>query len=112
MMGRCPDSPLVRRCIVSGMTTVGMMNKQIARHFQACECTISNLRTKMGDVKNRYHADRQRKTTRRKNIDNVTSFRRNRFLSSSRLPGFERNAKGTRIFCQNSSKTTEWCALR
>ena len=59
------------------------MNKQIVRHFQSCDFTISSLRTKirqMGSVENRHHADRPHKTTRREDIDNVTSFRRNRFL--------------------------------
>ena len=48
------------------MQTVGMINKQLARHFQACECMMSSLTTKMrqtGSVRNRYHADRPRKTT-------------------------------------------------
>ena len=74
------------------MLTVGMMNKQIVRHFQACECTISSLRTKirkMGSVKIEIMP---RKTTRR-----VTLFRRNRFVSTARMPGFLKNAKGTRI---------------
>ena len=77
-----------------------MMNKQIASQFQACESKISGLRTKicqMGNVKNLHHADRPRKTTRREDIDNVTSFRRNRFLSSASLSGLVRNATGTRI---------------
>ena len=72
------------------------MNKLIARHFQDFECTIFNLRTK-ARVKNRQHPYRPRKTTRRVDIDNVTSFRRIRFLSSVKIPGLERNATGTRI---------------
>ena len=84
------------------MLTAGMMNKQIARHFQACECTISSLRIRtkicqMGNVKNLHHADRPRKTTGREGIDNVTSIRRNWFLSSARMPGLVRNAMGTWI---------------
>ena len=47
MMGRRPDSTLDRHNIVIGILTVGMMNKQIARHFQACESTISSLRSKI-----------------------------------------------------------------
>ena len=43
------------------------------------------------------HADRSRKTTRVEDIDKVTSFRRNRFLSRAKLPGLVRNATGTRI---------------
>ena len=79
-MGRRPDSTLGKRKIVIGMLTVGMMNKQIARHFQACEFTISSLKIKirqMGSVENRHHADRSRKTTRREDIDKLMSFRRN-----------------------------------
>ena len=74
-MRRRPDSTLGERKIVIGMLTESMMKKQIARHFQACECTISSLRTKicqMGSVENRHHADRPRKTTRRVDIDNVS----------------------------------------
>ena len=99
MMGRRPDSTLGMRKIVIGMLSAGMMNTQIARHFQACECTISSLRTKvrqMDSVENRHYADRPRKTTRREDIDNVTSFRRNRFLSRARIPGLVRHATGTR----------------
>ena len=62
-MGRRPDSTFYQRSIVIGMLTAGMMNKQIAKHFQTCECTISSLRTKIrqiGSVKNRQHAARPR----------------------------------------------------
>ena len=92
--------------IVIIMLTAGMVNKQIARHFQACECAISRLRTKIcqiNNVKNRHNADRPRKTTRIGDIDNVTSFRRNRFLSSARMPGLVRNATGTR-FCAKTDQ--------
>ena len=87
-----------------------MTFKQIIRRFQACESTISGLRTKirqMGSVENRKPL---RKTTRRERIDNVASFRRNRFLSRGRIPVLVRNATGTRICAKNSSKTTEGCA--
>ena len=56
MMGRHPDSMLGKHKIVIGMPSGRMMNKQIVRHFQACESTISSLRTKvcqMGNVENR-----------------------------------------------------------
>ena len=42
-MGRRPDSTLDKRNIVIGMLTAGMMNKQVTRHFQACQCMISSL---------------------------------------------------------------------
>ena len=47
MMGRHPDWTLGKGKIVIGMVTTGIMNKQIDRHFQACESTISSLRTKI-----------------------------------------------------------------
>ena len=56
MMGSRPDSTLGKRKITIGILTAGMMNNQIARHFQACESTLSRLRTKirqMGSVENR-----------------------------------------------------------
>ena len=89
-MGRRPDSTLGKRYIVIGMLTASMMNKQIVRHFQASASTISSLRTKIrriSSVENRNHADRSRKTTRREDIDKMTSFRRKRFLSRARIPG-------------------------
>ena len=82
-MGRRPDSMLGKRKIVIGMLTAGMINKQIARHFQACERTIFSLRTNICQMGS---AVRPRKTTRREGIDNATSFRRNRFLSRARIP--------------------------
>ena len=79
-MGRRPDSTLGKRKIVIGILTAGMMNKQIVRHFQACESTISSLRTKIRQMGSD-HADRSCKTTRREDIDKVTSFRRICFLA-------------------------------
>ena len=55
-MGRRPDSTLSKRKIVIGMLTAGMVNKQIVRHFKACESSISSVITKtrqMGSVENR-----------------------------------------------------------
>ena len=46
---------LGKRKIVIEILTAGMMNKQIVRHLQACESSISSLRTKicqMGSVEN------------------------------------------------------------
>ena len=99
-MGRRPDSTLGKRKIAIGMLTAGMMNKQIVRHFQASASTISSLRNKIrriSSVENRKPCDRSRKTTKREDIDKVTSFRRNRFLSRARIPGLVRNATGTQI---------------
>ena len=56
MMGRRPESTFSKHKLVIGVIPVGMTNKQIVRHFQACESTISPLRTKirqMGSVENR-----------------------------------------------------------
>ena len=113
MVGRRPDPTLGKRKIV--MLTAGMMNKQIARHFQACECTISSLRTKIhqiGSVENRHHADRPRTTTRREDIDNATSFRSNRFLSITRIPGLVRNATGTLICAKTVQRRLKSVRLR
>ena len=98
MMGRRPDSTLGK--IVIGMLTAGMMNKQIVRHFELLSLRYPVLepryvRLAVMEIEN--HADRLRKTTRREDIDKVTSFRRNRFLSRARIPGLVRNATGTRI---------------
>ena len=81
------------------MLNAGMMNKQIVRHFQACESMISSLREprsgRWAESKIENHADNSRKTTRREDIDKVTSFRGNWFLSRARIIGLVRNATGT-----------------
>ena len=112
-MGRRPASMLGKRKIVIGMLTAGMMNKQSVRHSQACESTISGLRAKVRQIGNvEYHADRSRKTTRRDDIENVTSFRRNRFLSRARIPGLVRNALGTRICAKTVQRRLKGARLR
>ena len=114
-MGRRPDSTLGKHKIVIGMLTDDMTNKQIIRHIQACESTISSLRTKirqMGSVEIESHADRSRKTTRREDIDNTTSFRRYRFLSRLRLPGLVRNATGTRMCAKTVQSRLKGARLR
>ena len=106
-MGRRPNSTLGKHNIVIRILTAGMMNKLITRHFKACECMVSSLRTiirQMGTIENRNHADRLRKTNRIEDIDNVTSFKRNRFLSLPRLPGLVRNAMGTQISAKKQLK--------
>ena len=102
-----------KRKIVIGMLTAGMMNKQIVRHFQACQSMISSLRTKirrMGSIEN--HADRSRKTTRREDIDKVTSSRRKQFLSRARIPGLVRNATRTRICAETVQRPLKGARLR
>ena len=115
MMGRRTDSTLGKRKNVIGMLTAGMMNKQIVRHFQACESKISVLEprsVRWTESKIENHADRSRKTTRRENIDMVTSFRRNRFLSRARIPGLVRNAPGTRIRAKTVQRRLKSARLR
>ena len=110
-MGRRPDSALGNCKIVIEMLIAGTMNKQITRHFQACERLYSVFRTKirqMGSVENRYQVDRQRKTTRREGIYNVTSFRSNRFLSRSSIPGLVKNA----IFTKTVQRRLKGARLR
>ena len=92
-MERRTDSTLYQRNIVIGMLTVGMMTMQVARYFQACECMLSSLRTKFRQTdsfKSRHHTDRPRYPTRKEDTDNITSSRRNRFLSNTRSPDLVR----------------------
>ena len=99
-MGRRPDSTLGKRKIVIGMLTAGMMNKQIVTIFKLLSLRYPFLEPRSVGIavsKIENHTDRSRKTTRREDIDKVTSFRRNRFLSRARIPGLVRNATGTGI---------------
>ena len=96
---------LDQRNIVIGMLTAAMMNKKVAQHVHAIGSTISRLRTKSrqtGSVK---------KSTWREDIDDLTSPKRNRFSSSTRIPGLVRNVTVTRIFAKTYSKATEWYRL-
>ena len=111
-MGRHPDPTLNQRNIVIGLLTAGLMSKLIANHFQAFEGTIFNQKTKIrhtGSVKNRQHPYIPRATNRREDIDNVTSFRRNGFLSSVQNTWLGNKCHGNFDLCQNNSKTTEGC---
>ena len=99
-MGRRPGLPLDQRNMAIGMLTGGMMVKEVAQHFHVSESAISRLRTKYrqtGTIKDRPRPGRPRKTTQREDNFKVTSSRRNRFLSSTRIAGLLRNATGTRI---------------
>ena len=58
------------------------------------------------------HADRSRKTTMRLDIDKVTSFRRNRFLTRARIPGLVRDATGTRICAKKVQRRLKGARLR
>ena len=114
-MGRRPDSTLGERKIVIGMLSAGMMNKQSARHFQACELrypVLEQVSIRWAESKIKNHVDRSRKTTNREDINNVTSFRRNRFLSRARIPDFVRNATGTRICAKTVQRRLKVARLR
>ena len=79
-----------------GMLTDGMSARDVARHFQRHESTLSRLLNRFrqtGNVADRPRSGRPRKTTPREDRFLTTSSRRNRFLSSQKL-GL-RNATGT-----------------
>ena len=83
-----------------GMLTAGMSTRDIARHFQCHESTISRLLNRFqqtGNVADRPRSDRPRETTPLEDRFSTTSSRRNRFLSSRKLGRLLRNATGTRI---------------
>ena len=56
--------------------------------------------------------DRSHKTTSREDIDKVTSFRCNRFLSRARIAGLVRNATGTRICAKTRQRPLKGAPLR
>ena len=66
-MGRRPDWKLGKRKIVIGMLTASLMNKQTAKHFQACESSLFSLRTRLVS-KIEIHADISRKTTGKRTL--------------------------------------------
>ena len=99
-MRLCPSLTLDQRNMAIGMLTAGMKNKEIARHFQVSESTISRLRTKFhqtDSVKDLPRTGRPRKTTRREYNCIVTSSRRDRFLSCAKIADLVRNAPETMI---------------
>ena len=67
ILGRRPDWTFGKRKIVIGMLTTSMMNKQTAKHFQACESSLFSLRTRLVS-KIEIHADISRKTTGEKTL--------------------------------------------
>ena len=72
--------------------------RDVARHFQRHESTISRLLNRFqqtGNVVDGPRSGRPRKTTPRKDCFLTTSSRRNRFLSSRKLARLLRNATGT-----------------
>lgn len=97
-MGRRPGMTLEERQRAIGMLQAGMPARDVARHFNRHESTISRLRSRFqvtGAVNDRPRSGRPRKTTLREDRFIVTSSRRNRFLSSRKLRLLLRNATGT-----------------
>ena len=83
-----------------GILTADMSTRDIARHFQRHESTISRLLNRFqqtGNVADRPRLGRPRKTTLREDRFLTTSSRRNRFLSSRNLGRLLRNTTGTRV---------------
>ena len=83
-----------------GRLTAGMSERDVARHFQRYESTISRLVNrfqKTGTVADRPRSGRPRKTTPREDRLLTTSSRRNILLSSRELDRLLRNASGTRV---------------
>ena len=83
-----------------GMLTAGMSARDVARHFQRHESTISRLLNRfqqIGNVADQPRLGRPCKTTPREDHFLTTSSRRNRFLSSRKIGRLLRNATGTRI---------------
>ena len=83
-----------------GMLTAGMSARDVARHFQRHESTISRLLNRFqqtGNVADRPRSGRPRKTTPREDRFLTTSSRRYRFLSSRKLGRLLRKATGTRV---------------
>ena len=83
------------------------MVKDVAQHFHVSESAISRLRTKYRQTdttKDRPRPGRPRKTTRRDDNFIVTSSRRNRFQSSTRIARLVRNATETRICAKTVRK--------
>ena len=92
-----------------GMLTAGLSAREVARHFQRHESTISQLLNRFqqtGNVADRLRSGRPRKTTLREDRFFTTSSRRNRFLFSRNLGRLPRNATGTR-FCDRTVRNKQ-----
>ena len=98
---RRPGMTFEQRERAIGMLTAGMSARDVARHFQDHESTISRLLNRFqqtGNVADRSRSGRPRKTTPREDrFFFTTSSQRNRFLSSRKLGRLLRNATGTRV---------------
>ena len=96
---RRPGMTFKQRERAIGMLTAGMSARDVARHFQRHESTISRLLNRFqlnGNVEDRPTSGRPRKTKPRGDRFLTTSSRRNRFLPSRKLGRLLRNATGTR----------------
>ena len=97
---RQPGMMFEQRERAIGMLTAGMLARDVARHFQRHESTISRLLNRFqqtGNLVDRPRAGRPLKTTLREDRFLTTSSRCNMFLSSRKLGRLLRNATGTRI---------------
>ena len=83
-----------------GMLTAGRSARDVARHFQSHESTISRLLNRFqhtGKVVDLPRSGRPRKTMPWEDHFLTTSSQRNTFLSSGKLGRLLRNATGTRV---------------
>ena len=112
MMGRRPGMTFEQRERAIGMLTASMSARDVARHFQRHESTISRLLNRFqqtGNVADLSRSGRPRKATPREDRFLTTSSRRNRFLSSRNLGRLLRNATGTRV-CDRIVKNRPYAA--
>ena len=96
---RRPGMAFEQRERAIGMLTAGMSARDVARHFQRHESTISrlvNIYQQTGNVADQPRSGRSRKTTPREDRFVTTTSRRNRFLSNRKLCRLLRNATGDR----------------
>ena len=97
---RRPGMTFDQRERAIGMLTAGMSARDVARHFQCHESSISRLLNRIqqiGIVADRSRSGRPRKTTPLEDRFLTTSSRRNRFLSRQKLGRLQRNAAGRRV---------------
>ena len=97
---RRPKMTFEQRERAISMLTPGMSARDVARHFQCHETTISRLLNRFqqtGNFADRPRSGRPRTTTPRGDRFLTTSSRHNRFLSIRKLGRLLRNATGTRV---------------
>ena len=97
---RRPGMTFEQRERAIGMLTAGMSARDVARHFQRHESTISRLLNRFQqtvNVADRPRSGRPLKTTPREDRFLTTSSQRNGFLSSRKSGRLLRNATGTRV---------------